>query len=465
MNKGFAYYFRQAFKISAKTVWKNKNLLKSVLYFFTSLVARLTVILGAMVSLADVRQAKIAKNQQKIDIPQSYNKASQKPLWTMVVASVLEFLMYIGGFLLVSIVCGAIFGLGLLIAEFVGRANYSLICIIFAVPCLIIYAVYTIIVLIMFAPTAYVIDSNPSISAGDAVSVCISSMKYRGKTTTFMCVFIPALIIGAVAGVCAGGFALFASLFAGNSLIIPVMLLWGIVSAVLLGLTVPTFNMTGNLSLVLLYEDIALDPVNAQKRTAGINIKKISGARVDREEIADNLTALFDEEISEKYPEPEELIHKHKKKKKTVNRAPAPAAQTANAQAQAQPAEEAQAQFEEEDDYPEDAPAPAPAQEQAAQPAQQPVQRPAQAQSAQQAAPAQQPFGQAAQSAQQPVQRPAQAQSAQQAAPAQQPFGQAAQPAQQPVQRPAQAQSAQQAAQPAPTPRTAGGTGGENGSV
>ena len=435
MNKGFAYYFRQAFKISAKTVWKNKNLLKSVLYFFTSLVARLTVILGAMVSLADVRQAKIAKNQQKIDIPQSFNKASQKPRWTMVVASVLEFLMYIGGFLLVSIVCGAIFGLGLLIAEFVGRANYSLICIIFAVPCLIIYAVYTIIVLIMFAPTAYVIDSNPSISAGDAVSVCISSMKYRGKTTTFMCVFIPALIIGAVAGVCAGGFALFASLFAGNSLIIPVMLLWGIVSAVLLGLTVPTFNMTGNLSLVLLYEDIALDPVNAQKRTAGINIKKISGARVDREEIADNLTALFDEEISEKYPEPEELIHKHKKKKKTVNRAPAPAAQTANAQAQAQPAEEAQAQFEEEDDYPEDAPATAPAQEQAAQPAQQ------------------------------PVQRPAQAQSAQQAAPAQQPFGQAAQPAQQPVQRPAQAQSAQQAAQPAPTPRPAGGTGGENGSV
>ena len=455
MNKGFAYYFRQAFKISAKTVWKNKNLLKSVLYFFTSLVARLTVILGAMVSLADVRQAKIAKNQQKIDIPQSYNKASQKPLWTMVVASVLEFLMYIGGFLLVSIVCGAIFGLGLLIAEFVGRANYSLICIIFAVPCLIIYAVYTIIVLIMFAPTAYVIDSNPSISAGDAVSVCISSMKYRGKTTTFMCVFIPALIIGAVAGVCAGGFALFASLFAGNSLIIPVMLLWGIVSAVLLGLTVPTFNMTGNLSLVLLYEDIALDPVNAQKRTAGINIKKISGARVDREEIADNLTALFDEEISEKYPEPEELIHKHKKKKKTVNRAPAPAAQTANAQTQAQPAEEAQAQFEEEDDYPEDAPAPAPAQEQAAQPAQHPVQRPAQAQSAQQAAPAQQPFGQAAQPAQQPVQRPA-------PAPAQE---QAAQPAQQPVQRPAQAQSAQQTAQSAPTPRPAGGTGGENGSV
>lgn len=459
MNKGFAYYFRQAFKISAKTVWKNKNLLKSVLYFFTSLVARLTVILGAMVSLADVRQAKIAKNQQKIDIPQSFNKASQKPLWTMVVASVLEFLMYIGGFLLVSIVCGAIFGLGLIIAEFVGRANYSLICIIFAVPCLIIYAVYTIIVLIMFAPTAYVIDSNPSISAGDAVSVCISSMKYRGKTTTFMCVFIPALIIGAVAGVCAGGFALVISLFAGNSLIIPLMLLWGIVSAVLLGLTVPTFNMTGNLALVLLYEDIALDPVNAQKRTAGINIKKISGARVDREEIADNLTALFDEEISEKYPEPEELIHKHKKKKKTVNRAPAPAAQTANAQAQ--PAEEAQAQFEEEDDYPEDAPASAPAQEQAAQPAQ--------AQSAQQtqqgAATTQQPFGQAAQSAQQPVQRPAQAQPTQQAAPAQQPFGQAAQPAQQPVQRPAQAQSAQQAAQPAPTPRPAGGTGGENGSV
>ncbi|MDE6690423.1 MAG: hypothetical protein K2K04_00475, partial [Clostridia bacterium] len=146
MNKGFAYYFRQAFKMSAQTIWKNKNIISSMLYFFMSLVARLTVIMGAMVSLADVRQAKIAKNQRTVDVPQSLTRASQKPMWTMIVATVIEFLMWLGGFLLVSLVCGVIFALGMVIAQFVDVQSMWLIYVIFAVPCLIIYAIYTIIV-------------------------------------------------------------------------------------------------------------------------------------------------------------------------------------------------------------------------------------------------------------------------------------------------------------------------------
>lgn len=358
MNKGFAYYFRQAFKISAQTVWKSRNVIKSMLYFFMSLVARLTVILGGMVSLADVRQAKIAKNERTVDVPQSLTKASQKPLWTMIVATVIEALMFLGGLLLVSVPCGAIFALGLVIAQFVSAKYLLLIYIIFAVPCLLIYLIYTIIVVAVFSPTAYVIDSNPSLSAGEVVSVCVNSMKSRGKMTVILSVFVPLLIMLLIMGVCAAGFVLIILYLAGRKYTLLLLLGWAIVSVLLLGFTIPVFNMTKNLSLVLLFEDIALDPVNAQKRTAGINIKKISGARVDREEIANNLDALFDPALDEKTPDGEQLIHKHKPKK----RAPAPVAKP---QPQPQPQTQQPAPqesvaddgFEEEDDYAEELPA------------------------------------------------------------------------------------------------------------
>lgn len=328
MNKGFAYYFRQAFKMSAQTIWKNKNVMKSMLYFFMSLLARLTVIFGAMVDLADVRQAKIAKCARTVDVPQSLSKASKKPLWTKIMATVIEVLMYLGGFLLVSVVCGAIFALGLVIAQFVSTQYARLICLIFAVPCLLIYLVYSIIVVAVFSPTAYVIDSDPELSAGEVVSVCVNSMKSRGKMTVILSVFVPLLIMLLFAGVCAGGFVLIWLFLNGRKYTLLLMLAWTLVSILILGFTIPVFNMTQNLSLVLLFEDIALDPVNAQKRTAGINIKKISGARVDREEIADNLDALFDPALDEKTPDGEELIHKHKPKKKGQRTAPQVSAQT-----------------------------------------------------------------------------------------------------------------------------------------
>lgn len=339
MNKGFAYYFRQAFKMSAQTIWKNKNVIKSMLYFFMSLVARLTLVLGAMVDLADVRQAKIAKTARTVDVAQSLTRASQKSLWTKIMATVIEALMYLGGLLLVSVVCGGIFALGLVIAQFVSTQYVLLICIIFAVPCLIIYLVYTIIVVAMFSPTAYVIDSNPGLSAGEAVSVCVNSMKSRGKMTVILSVFVPALIMLLITGVCAAGFVLILLYLGGQKYTMLLMLVWALASVLILGFTIPVFNMTGNLSLVLLFEDIALDPVNAHKRTAGINIKKISGARVDREEIANNLDALFDDGIEEKVPAAEELVHKHKPKKKEQKPAPRTQSQTAKP---AQPVQAAQ---------------------------------------------------------------------------------------------------------------------------
>ena len=355
MNKGFAHYFGKALKTALQTICKNKNILQSMLYFFTSLVARLTILLGAMPALADVRQAKIAKNEHTMDIPQSFTNASRKPFWTMTVATLLEVFIFLGGLLLVSVPCGVIFAIGSALGQAVGSSG-NVITIIFAVPCLIIYLVYTIIVVTIFSPTAYVVDSNPALSAGEVVSVCVNSMKSRGKITAFMCVFVPMLIIVAIAGAFGAGFYVITTLMKGSNFMLLVLILLAAVAVVVLGFAAPIFTLTMNISLVSLFEDIALDPVNASKRTAGINIKKISGAKVDREEVADNLNALFDSAIEEKRPEEEVLAHRHKKKERKY----AETEEEAEALENGEPSPQGDATFEEVDDYADELPAPEP---------------------------------------------------------------------------------------------------------
>ena len=44
MNRGFAFYFKNAMKSSAATIWKNKNILQIWMYFLAELVARVTLI-------------------------------------------------------------------------------------------------------------------------------------------------------------------------------------------------------------------------------------------------------------------------------------------------------------------------------------------------------------------------------------------------------------------------------------
>ena len=355
MNKGFAHYFGKALKTALQTICKNKNILQSMLYFFTSLVARLTILLGAMPALADVRQAKIAKNEHTMDIPQSFTNASRKPFWTMTVATLLEVFIFLGGLLLVSVPCGVIFAIGSALGQAVGSSG-NVITTIFAVPCLIIYLVYTIIVVTIFSPTAYVVDSNPALSAGEVVSVCVNSMKSRGKITAFMCVFVPMLIIVAIAGAFGAGFYVITTLMKGSNFMLLVLILLAAVAVVVLGFAAPIFTLTMNISLVSLFEDIALDPVNASKRTAGINIKKISGAKVDREEVADNLNALFDSAIEEKRPEEEVLAHRHKKKERKY----AETEEEAEALENGEPSPQGDATFEEVDDYADELPAPEP---------------------------------------------------------------------------------------------------------
>ena len=308
MNRGFGFYFGNAMKSSAKTLWHKGNLIKYFAWVIMELLSPFTVILGAMFSLANIRQAKIAERENTIDIPQSFKVACQaKPFWTMFLAIVLEALIFLAGAILIGIAGGLLGAIGYAVSLFVDTLDPEIIILIFFAPSMLVFVVYSVIMPILMAPTAYVIETNPDIGAADAISICFNTMKSRGKATCFLNCFIPALVEGAILGLGAVIEVVLMLFVSENdpTLYLVLAVLVGIIFFVAFALVAPTFALARKISNKSLFEDIVLDPVNASKRTSGVNIKKCKGVKFDPAEYENELALLFDETYSDRVPLPE----------------------------------------------------------------------------------------------------------------------------------------------------------------
>lgn len=315
MNRGFGFYFGHAIKSSCKTLWHKGNLLKYWAWVIMELLAPFTLVLGAMFSLADVRQAKIAERENTVDVPQSFKVACRaKPFWTMFLATVLEALIFLAGVLLIGVATVLLGAIGYAISLFVSDVEPMLIIMIFCVPGGLMLLVYSVIMPILLAPTAYVIETNPDIGAADAISICFNTMKSRGKGTYFLTVFVTLLIEGAILGLGAAAEVAIALFVEDIRLAVVLGILVGIVVFVGFALVAPMFSLARKISQKNLFEDIVLDPVNASKHTDGVNIRKCKGVKFDPAEYENELALLFDETYSDRVPVPENPAALRKKK-------------------------------------------------------------------------------------------------------------------------------------------------------
>ena len=308
MNRGFAFYFKNAMKSSAATIWKNKSLILVMAYFLSELVARLTIIFSAVFDLADIRQAKIVEENERFDIPQTLRVATKsKPVWTMVLSIIAEAFIFLGGALIIAAITAALALIGYAVWWLLNTPVYIIW--LFCIPGGILLLVYTVIMVLIFSPTPYIIETNPNVGVYETVKICFDSMKGKGKTTAFFNFFIPTLLELIIIGICLGG-AYAIKLFV-PLVYMPVALAgWGIISLVLILLLVPMFDLAKKIAQKNLFADIVLDPANANKRTAGINIKMCTGAKFERSEINGNLVALFDETQSDSIPAPDSPARK-----------------------------------------------------------------------------------------------------------------------------------------------------------
>lgn len=303
MNRGFSFYYGEAVKSSATTIWKNKNFFKVIAFWLMELIGRLCL-LGPIFDLASVRQAKLAQKYREASVPENFKVACRaNSVWTMLFALVLEGLMVLAGVVIIAVAGGLFVGLGALIGRYAAPSDIEVFYIVFSVPVGIVLLTYLFIAAIMLSPTKYIVASNPGIGAAEAVSACLKTMRERGKATVFTVCFITSLIIGAIVGAMAGMFALMQSLLAHSEYAPIANLLLLIICVAAFFMTVPMFTLAGRIALNSLFEDIALDSVNAVRNTTGINIKKYRGMQYDAD-FGKTLTGLFDETESDGIPLP-----------------------------------------------------------------------------------------------------------------------------------------------------------------
>ena len=313
MNRGFGFYYGKAIKSSATTIWKNKNFFKVLVFWFMELIGRLCL-LGPVFDLAKIRQAKLAKNYREASVSENFKVACRATsIWTMICAIVIEALMALAGVVIIAIAGGLFVALGALIGSYAAPSQMEIFIIVFSVPVGIVLLTFLFIASIMFSPTAYVVASNPGIGAAEAVSASLRTMRERGKTTVFLIGFITSLILGAIAGVLLTVYLMLEAILPTSEYASIMTLLFAIVCVAAIVTTVPMFLLAARVALYSLFEDVALDSVNAMKNTTGINVRRYTGMQYDTETIGNTLTGLFDETTNDEVPLPNSELRKKKR--------------------------------------------------------------------------------------------------------------------------------------------------------
>lgn len=305
MNRGFVTYFSGGIKAAVNTVYKNKGFLNYWLYMAMGFIGRILLIFFPVFALSDIRQAKIAHTNNNAVLAENFRVACKaNSLWTYIGARLIEFLIFLAGTLLIAIATGLFALIGLLISFAAEDFSRELLIVIFCIPGMVAELVHIVMMHIMFAPTAYIVESNPGISAAAAVSASLKTMKRCGKWTCVLTTAVPAMILGAIMGFFSMAVVM-VNLYVTDPIECAIgscILLFVLVAAFFL--IFPIFHLTMTVARKSLFEDISLDPVNASKHTSGVNIKSCKGVIFPPETIEENLAALFNETEEENAPLP-----------------------------------------------------------------------------------------------------------------------------------------------------------------
>ena len=305
MNQGFLTYFNGGMRASVHTMYKNKEFLLVWLYTVLSFIGRLTIVLAPIFYLADIRHAKLVHADNRVHVAENFRVACKaNSLWAYYGAIFLEVMITLAGLVLIGIATGFLAVLGMIVSYAAPDFKQEYMILIFCAPGGLAALAYLFMIPIFFAPTAYIVESNPGISAAATVSACIRTMRRCGKWTCFLNTALPTIFASAIAGCCTGAIYLCNALidgYAARGIAQGVLL---IVSVIVLLLTYPVFNMSRQVAQKSLFEDICLDPVNAHKHTLGVNIQKCKGVLFEPETIEENLSMLFDETQEENVPLP-----------------------------------------------------------------------------------------------------------------------------------------------------------------
>ena len=301
MNRGFKYYFRQGIKASGKTMVKNKNYIKYFLYGLAEIFGRMLILPGLIFDLANVRLAKLVRDENQITISDTFKSGSKaKSLWTLFLVYIMMGILFVAGAAMILIATVIFAVIGAAIGYMFGQNIMIILAILFALPGIVVLIVYSIIAPFYISPATYVIDTHENDSMSVVLKKCFAAMRKTGKWITFSNYLISALIKTAyivVYAVLGGGF-LALSISLGKIEVLSKVVYLVALIIILIGIAgyifgAPIFSLTTKVANYGLYEDLVENPED--KRINGLYVKKFEKRFVPVKSLESSLTLLFDE--------------------------------------------------------------------------------------------------------------------------------------------------------------------------
>ncbi len=295
MNRGFGYYFVTSIRTSAKTVLKGGNIFKYYIWFFARLLGTFIPFLNAIFPVAAVRQAKIAKTDGEIAVIRSFGGVeSWRSFGTVLLTMTLKGLIYIGGLLVIAAIDAVLGFLGVVIGIAAGMKDYIILAVAFAAPAAIAIVIYSFALVLLFAPTSYLLDSNSEKAGATAtLTAAVETMRRGGKFTCFLNAFVPYAIVAVYLGiVSAVTFVLYS--FIGGVAGSLAAVFWALIAFAALVAFAPVFALTARSANNELFRDIALEPTALDNRAKGVFIKKVRTNVLAQKGLDSDLLNLFD---------------------------------------------------------------------------------------------------------------------------------------------------------------------------
>ena len=295
VNRGFQNYFKTAMRSATSAILKGGKIFRYYAYHCVSLIGYLIPLLNAIFPVANVRHAKIVKEEGQMPFARAFGGIDTgNAFGTAMLTFLIKYLIILGGVVVIGLIGGLLFVIGGFIASVTNMSQPQLLQIIFAAPAAIAEVIYVIVMLITYAPAAYIVDSNTNMRATEVLAASAETMRRDGKRTYFLNVFIPMLIRVAYVGLVTA--VIYALMQIGNyDVRVWSCVVVGIITLIPYLIFSPVLTLTTAIANNSLYEDIALDPASMSVSTKGVMIKRcsINNSLADKGRDS-NLEALFD---------------------------------------------------------------------------------------------------------------------------------------------------------------------------
>lgn len=277
MNKGYKYYKSEA-KKGLKSL-KGFGIVKYNLWIILSILASILIIPIPLVVVMNVRLHKNMVGEHEVNITESLEVAGNKGIYRKTLKSLLVVvLLFLSVILFASLIDGVLLLLGMGFVDGFMLEEFFLN--FFLLPGALFVLIFLIALPFIYIPVGNVIDANPNLNVRDILRLCLNKLKYEGKGTLFLNLFLMFTKINIIYAI----FYLlifFDSYYIDSTYIILFENSLYVIAYIVFFFIVARIIAKHMIISTLLYEDILVDNMVGERVVSGVNLKVLNNSKTN----------------------------------------------------------------------------------------------------------------------------------------------------------------------------------------